>query len=86
MDLQHLHERLDQLVQTYSLETILGMLSDVCEARSRHTVQLHQDSNIGREWSKMAVMLDRVREEAHASRTRSISRLRQPRRDKPHQS
>lgn len=77
-------EKLDNLIQTHSLENVLSHLADICEARAAEAHRLHQDAGVARQWARMAVQIDQVREEASASKTRHIAWEKRHRRDRPH--
>jgi hypothetical protein len=77
-------QKLENLIQTHSLENVLSHLADISEARAAEAHRVHLDNTVARQWARMAVMLDNVREEAHASKTRHIAWQKRPRRDRPH--
>ena len=77
-------EKLDNLIQTHSLENILSHLADICEARGAESQRLHQDSGVARQWARMGVLIDKVREEASDTKTRHIAWEKRQRRDRPH--
>ena len=57
---QALADALEQMVDAYTLHSMLEALSDVCMAKSEHLISNWQDSVTGHVWSRAAGILDKA--------------------------